>query len=170
MPIEIKKLGLQPKVEMTTELTKTSTPDGDVYSPTYKASLVESEEITATGKEIKDPEFAKLMSGTADYDGERKEKFKSIFGMDRISTPTGGQIDVRGDQVALLKQQGYGKDPRTGHTVVPELPWQQDRRPGERWSHYVMRTGQSGRTVVAYQDGRKLVMREQGFVIEREAV
>lgn len=171
MPIEVKKLGLQPKVEMTTELTKVKTPDGKtLHQPTYKAELVDSVEYVATGKEIQDPEFAKLMSDTADHDGAQKEKFASIFGMDRISTPQGGETMVRGDQVELLKSQGYGKDPRTGRMLVPDLPWQRERKVGEPWAIYISRTGQLGRTLVRYADGRKLVMREEGFVIEREAV
>jgi len=155
MPIEIKKLGLQPKAEMTTDIEKTTLPDGtNVYSPVYKASLVESQEITATGKEIHDPEFAKLMDDTADYDGARKEKVASFFGMDKISLPQGGETLARNDQIQMLKGQGYGVRPRTARMVVPELPWHREHR------HMY------GKTIIKYRDGKRLVLMERGLKIE----
>lgn len=155
MPIEVKKLGLQPKATMTTDLEKTELPDGtNIYSPVYKAEMVESEEIIATGKEIHDPEFAKLMDDTADYDGEKKEKAVSFFGMEKISTPDGKEILARGDQIHSLQQSGYGVRPRTARMIVPELPWHKEHK------HMY------GRTIIKYKDGKRLVLMENGLRIE----
>lgn len=158
MPIEVKKLGLQPKVEMSTEVAKTELPDGsNVYSPVYNASLVDSVEITATGKEVHDPEFAKLLDDTTEHSNTEDERRESVFGNDWISTPDGkGQIRARNDQIQTLKGQGYGRLPRTPRISVPALPWNSGPKRAV------------GRTLIRYRDGRRLVIIENGVAIKRE--
>jgi len=156
MPIVTKKLGLQPKAEMTTEIEKTTLPDGtNVYSPVYKAEMVEQEETIATGKEIHDPEFAKLLDDATDHSNHEDWRRASIFGMDKISNPNGeGETLARNDQIQLLRNQGYGVKPRTARMVVPELPWHKDRK------HMY------GRTLIKYRNGKRLVLMENGLKIE----
>jgi hypothetical protein len=145
LPIEVKNLGLQPKV--------VAADDG-----TYNASLVPSTEWTATGKEIHDPEFAKLMDDTAEYKGSEDERKESIFGMDLISTPTGESTRVRGDKVPFYKSQGYGVRPRTTRMLVPDLPWHKKD---------VGTKARAGRTLIRYRDGRALMLIENGLVLKR---
>jgi len=142
MPIEVKDLGLQPKVV-----------EGD--DGTYNASLVPSTEWTATGKEIHDPEFAKLLDDSAEAAGEEKERKQSIFGMEKLSNPFGGETAIRADKVDFMKSQGYGLRERTTRMVVPELPWNKDRAP------------RTGRTLIKYRDGRRLVYIDNGLVLEQ---
>lgn len=168
MPIEQIDLGLQPKVEMTTDIEKTVTPEGDnIYSPRYEASLVPSTEWRATGKEVHDPEFARLLDDATDHSNQEDWRKNSIFGTDRISTPDGGEIVARNDQIQMLQRQGYGRKVRNPRMTVPRLSWQEDRKPGERWVDFMRRTGQIGKTVMQYSDGRRLVVREEGLTIER---
>lgn len=150
MPIEIKDLGLQPKV--------TSDDQG-----TYNAEMVPSQEIVATGKEVNDPEFGKLLDATAEWSDSEAERKQSIFGMERMSLPQGGETEVRGDKVDYMKSHGYGRRVRNPRMVVPALPWQADRKVGERYADY------KARTLVQYQDGRRLVHENGALRLEREA-
>jgi len=145
MPIEERDLGLQPKV--------TQADDG-----TYNASLVPSKEWIATGKEVHDPDFAKLLDDSTDYSNTEDERRESIFGVERISTPTGESTTVRGDKVPFYKSQGYGLRPRTTRMLVPALPWHEERLP---------KKAQSGRTLIKYKDGRRLMYIENGLKLER---
>jgi hypothetical protein len=151
MPIVVKDLGLQPKV---------TTDDEGIFN----AELVPSQEITATGKEIHDPEFAKLLDDTTEWSDSEAERKNSIFGMEKMSLPWGGETLVRGDHVEEMKASGYGARARNPRMVVPALPWQEDRRPGERYQDYMAR-----KTLVQYQDGRKLVHENGNLRLEREA-
>lgn len=146
MPIVVKDLGLQPKVVQD---------DKGVYN----ASLVPSQEITATGKEIHDPEFGKLLDATAEHADTEAERKNSIFGMERMSLPQGGETLVRGDRVDFMKSQGYGKRERTTRMVVPSLPWHKTRK------------RMQGRTLIKYKDGRRLIFIENGLRLDhpREA-
>lgn len=150
MPIEVKDLGLQPKV---------TTDDQGVYN----AELVPSQEIVATGKEVHDPEFGKLLDQTNEWSSAEDERKESIFGMERMSDLQGGETRVRGDKVDYMKSQGYGRQVRNPRMVVPALPWQSDRKPGERYQDY------KARTLVQYQDGRRLVHENGALRLEREA-
>lgn len=145
MPIEVKDLGLQPKVV-----------EGD--DGTFNASLVPSTEWIATGKEVHDPEFAKLLDDTTEYSGAEEERKVSIFGMERISTASGESTIVRGDRVGFYKSQGYGKRPRTARMLVPDLPW----HPKE-----LQKARPAGRTLIRYRDGRALMFIENGLVLKR---
>jgi hypothetical protein len=157
MPIEVKHLGLQPKAEMTTDLEKTTLPDGtNVYSPVYKAEMVDTTEWVATGKEVHDPEFAKLTADSTVASEHEDWRRESIFGTDKISTPDGlSEIRARNDQIQMLRGQGYGVKPRTTRMVVPELAWHKERK------------RMYGKTIVKYRDGRRLVLMENGLKIER---
>jgi hypothetical protein len=132
VPIEEIDLGLQPKV--------TVDDDGN-----YNAEMVPSKEWRATGKEVHDPEFGKLLDQASDYSNEEDARRESIFGQEIMSNPWGGQTAIRGDKVDQMKTQGYGVRERTTRMIVPELPWNKGRQPG------------SGRTLIKYQDGRRLV-------------
>lgn len=143
MPIEEIDLGLQPKV---TELD-----DG-----TMDAQMVPSKEWRATGKEVHDPEFGKLLDQATEFSEGDSARKESIFGMERMSLPGGGETLVRGDKVEQAKRQGYGHECRNPRMTVPALPWQADRRFGERYDDYMKRKAE-GRTLIQYQDGRRLV-------------
>jgi len=150
MPIVVKDLGLAPKVVQD---------DAGVYN----ASLVPSQEITATGKEVNDPEFGKLLDATTEWSDTEAERKNSIFGMERMSLPQGGETLVRGDKVDFMKSQGYGRQVRNPRMVVPALPWQADRKLGEKYADY------KARTLVQYQDGRRLVHENGALRLERTA-
>jgi len=62
-----------------------------------------------------------LQLSGSDTEAERKN---SIFGMERMSLPQGGETLVRGDKVDFMKSQGYGRQVRNPRMVVPALPWQ----------------------------------------------
>lgn len=141
MPIEKIDLGLQPKVVQ-----------GD--DGTYNASLVPSTEWIATGKEVHDPDFAKLLDDSADQSNTDDERRESIFGLERISTPTGESATVRGDKVSFYKSQGYGIRSRTTRMLVPDLPWHKNGVP---------KKARSGRTLIRYRDGRALMFIENGL-------
>lgn len=145
MPIVQKNLGLQPKVVQAD--------DG-----TYNASLVPSSEWTATGKEVHDPEFAKLLDDSTEQSNSEDERRESIFGVERISTPTGESTTVRGDKVSFYKSQGYGVRSRTTRMLVPTLPWHKNGVP---------KKAGSGRTLIKYKDGRALMYIEGGLVLKR---
>lgn len=168
MPIEVKHLGLQPKVETSTEIEKTTLPDGKVvHTPINNVSLVDSTETIATGAEIRDPEFAKLLDDTHVHCLAEEEKLNKAFGVEKITSPNGEVTRLRGDKIETAKQYGFGHKASAPRMVVPPLPWQDDRRFGEPWADYVRRTGKIGKTVVQYSDGRKLVTTENGYEIER---
>jgi len=154
MPIEIKDLGLQPKV---------TTDDDGVFN----AELVPSQEIVATGKEVNDPEFGKLLDATTEWSDTETERKVSIFGMEKMSLPWGGETLVRGDHVEQMKASGYGKRERNGRLIVPALPWQADREIGERYADYMAR--KNAQVLVQYTDGRKLVHENGALRLEREA-
>lgn len=141
MPIVEKDLGLQPKV--------TRGDDG-----VYNAELVPSKEWVATGKEIKDPEFAKLMDGASEQAEEDRARRESMFGLDRITDPYGNVETIRLDEIEEKKKHGYGIRKRTERMVVPELPWQDKMKK------------MHGRTLIRYRDGRRLVIWENGVKIK----
>jgi hypothetical protein len=70
-----------------------------------------------------------------------QEKYKKdlALGFEKITDPSGNVTHVRTDRMETALQQGYGKAPTAPRMVVPTLPWQADRRSGERYSDYMAR-------------------------------
>src|SRR5262245_9150069 len=96
MPIEVKDLGYQPIAKSEDDGTTTGT-------------LVKQTEWIATGKEVHDPEFAKLMEPASDFAEEERCRKEKKFGLDRITAPDGTVETLRLDEIEQRKtEMGYG--------------------------------------------------------------
>jgi hypothetical protein len=69
---------------------------------------------------------------------QRKWKEQEAVGFERVREPNGQETYVRADEVQTRLASGY-KPLNLPRTVVPFLPWQSDRRLGERYDDYIRR-------------------------------
>lgn len=76
-------------------------------------------------------------------DFHRKWLEQEKVGFEAVRDPAGNPTHVRADQVdTALSSQGYRPMNRP-RTIVPALPWQADRRLGERYADYIRRTSET---------------------------
>lgn len=64
-------------------------------------------------------------------------------GFERVADPSGKPTYVRKDRMEKALSEGYGKAPTAPRMTVPALPWQKDRRFGERYEEYKRRVSGS---------------------------
>lgn len=72
-------------------------------------------------------------------DFQAKYKKDLALGFEKVTDPSGNVTHVRTDRMETALAQGYGKSATAPKMVVPTLPWQSDRRYGERYSDYMAR-------------------------------
>lgn len=97
-------------------------------------------EIKATGEDI--PKLAGMLTETANT-AYREAFHKNEGNWEKISDPQGNMTVVPKDKVDEYKAVGYGQVRCDRPTmVVPPLPWQADRRPGERYEDYKRRVSE----------------------------
>ena len=75
--------------------------------------------------------------GVKDFDAKFKKDLS--LGFEKITDPSGNVTHVRTDRMETALAQGYGRAPTAPKMIVPALPWQSDRRLGERYSDYTAR-------------------------------
>lgn len=75
--------------------------------------------------------------GTEDFQAKFKKDLS--LGFEKITDPSGNVTHVRTDRMETALAQGYGKAATAPKMVVPALPWQSDRRYGERFADYMAR-------------------------------
>lgn len=109
----------------------------------FKAKMKEQFEWRAKGKAVQ--ELVGMTKESAVREQEKLETLEHEFGTDVIAHRDGTLHRRRNDEIEELEASntGWGSQPSKIMTTVPALPWQADRRPGERYEDYKRRTGKS---------------------------
>lgn len=79
-------------------------------------------------------------------DFHRKFLEQQAVGFERVVDPQGNVTHVTADKVDQALSQGGYKPMNLPRTVVPFLPWQADRRLGERYDDYMRRKSEEARS------------------------
>jgi hypothetical protein len=105
----------------------------------FNAKLKEQYEWRAKGKAVQELVGMTKDSGAAEQ--EKLATLESRFGTDVIAHRDGTLHKRRLDEIEELEASntGWGSKPTKIMTTVPALPWQADRKPGERYEDYKRR-------------------------------
>jgi len=131
--VEVIPLGKQPVLE---KIHGAVDKDGKPCH-SFKAKLEEQFEYRAKDSRA----LIGMAKKTIEKRSEQEAKLEREFGYDRIANPQGEIERRRLDEIAEVR----ASDPRWGQSrtrptmMVPALPWQRDRRPGERYDDYMRR-------------------------------
>lgn len=106
----------------------------------FKAKMREQYEWRAKGKAVQ--ELVGMTKDSGHAEQEKLAKLESQFGTDAIASPDGTIHRRRLDEIEELEASnaGWGSKPTKICMTVPQLPWQADRLPGERYEDYKRRT------------------------------
>lgn len=134
MAIEVRSLGKKPVIEHVPG-------SGGGYD--FKVRMAEQEEVIATGKDVQ--ALRGNLKRAKEHQLQTEEVAKDKFGTDKIADRFGVVHERRRDEIARLEnmQMGWGSQPAKMTMIVPALPWQSDRRPGETYSAYMARRGRA---------------------------